>query len=485
VVWTSQGQDGSDYGVFGRRFESSGAPVGPEFRVNTYTTERQRGALVAADSTGNFVVVWSSYYQDGSSSGVFGQRYGDSGAPLGPEFRVNTYTTGFQRAESVAADSTGNFVVVWNSVLLDGSGYDGVFGQRYASSGDPLGSEFRVNTHTTGHQKFPFVAANSSGNFIVVWESPHDDPSGIFPDIFGQRYSPIVAVELPPIADAGPDQTVPEGTVVTLDGSGSSDPNGDPLTYLWEQIGGPTVNLSDPTAAVTGFTAPDVAAGGATLSFRLTVSDGAQTSADTVDITVTNVNQPPVAHAGEDQTVPEGSAVTLHGGASFDPDNDPLTYAWTQTAGTAVSLSDPSAVEPSFTAPLTGPAGETLVFTLTVSDGVAQSTDDVAVVVTNVIDDFTISAQPPSQTVPRGQSTSYAVTVTPSGGFNGVVTFGVSGLPNHATATFNPPTVTGSGSSTMTVATKNGTPKGTFTLTISGTSGAVTHTTTVTLVVIK
>jgi hypothetical protein len=483
VVWSSYGQDGSSYGVFGQRYASSGAPLGPEFRINTYTTERQAGSLVAADSTGNFVVVWSSRAQDGSNYGVFGQRYANSGAPLGPEFRVNTYTTGFQSARSVAADSTGNFVVVWNSYLQDGSSY-GVFGQRYASSGDPLGPEFRVNTFTTGFQRFTSVAANSSGNFIVVWESDDLVEESPF-NIFGQRYSPIVAVDLPPIANAGPDQTVPEGTVVTLDGSGSSDPNGDPLTYLWEQIAGPTVTLSDPTAAVTSFTAPDVAAGGATLSFRLTVSDGALTSDDTVDITVTNVNQAPVAHAGDDQTVPEGSAVTLHGGASFDPDNDPLTYAWTQTAGTAVSLSDPSAVEPSFTAPLTGPAGETLVFTLTVSDGVAQSTDDVAVVVTNVIDDFAISAQPPSQTVPKGQSTSYTVTVTPSGGFNGVVTFGVSGLPNHATATFNPATVTGSGSSTMTVATKNGTPKGTFTLTISGTSGAVTHATTVTLVVIK
>ena len=80
---------------------------------------------------------------------------------------------------------------------------------------------------------------------------------------------------------------------------------------------------------------------------------------------------------------------------------------------------------------------------------------------------------------------SYTVTVTPSGGFNGVVIFGVSGLPNNSTATFSPPSVTGSGSSTMTVATKKNTQKGTFTLTISGTSGALTRTTTVTLIVTK
>ena len=99
--------------------------------------------------------------------------------------------------------------------------------------------------------------------------------------------------------------------------------------------------------------------------------------------------------------------------------------------------------------------------------------------------DFSISAAPPSQSVPKGLSTSYTVTVTPSGGFNGVVTFGVSGLPGNATGTFNPPSVTGSGSSTLTVATKKSTPKGTFTLTITGTSGSLTHSTTVTLIVLK
>jgi hypothetical protein len=101
------------------------------------------------------------------------------------------------------------------------------------------------------------------------------------------------------------------------------------------------------------------------------------------------------------------------------------------------------------------------------------------------VGDFTVSAAPPSQSVKKGLSTSYTVTVTSSGGFNGVVTFGVSGLPANATATFNPPSVTGSGPSTMTVATKKSTPKGTFVLTISGTSGSLTHTTTVTLIVTK
>jgi hypothetical protein len=95
--------------------------------------------------------------------------------------------------------------------------------------------------------------------------------------------------------------------------------------------------------------------------------------------------------------------------------------------------------------------------------------------------DFSLSAAPPSQTVKKGLSTSYTVTVAPSGGFNGVVTFSVSGLPNNSEASFNPPSVTGSGSSTMTVFTHKKTPKGTFTLTITGTSGGLAHTTSVLL----
>jgi hypothetical protein len=98
--------------------------------------------------------------------------------------------------------------------------------------------------------------------------------------------------------------------------------------------------------------------------------------------------------------------------------------------------------------------------------------------------DFSLSASPGSQTVLQGASTSYTVTVTPSGGFNGDVTLSVDGLPSGATASFNPqPVASGSGTSTMTVTTDASTPAGSYLLTITGTSGNLTHATTVTLVV--
>ena len=97
--------------------------------------------------------------------------------------------------------------------------------------------------------------------------------------------------------------------------------------------------------------------------------------------------------------------------------------------------------------------------------------------------DFSITATPASQTVTAGAGTSYTASVTAAGGFTGVVNFTVSGLPSGASASFNPGSVTGSGSSTMSVSTSTTTPAGTYTLTITGTSGTLSHSTTVKLVV--
>ena len=190
VVWDSVGQDGSLYGIFGQRFAASGAPLGPEFRVNTFTTNNQFVGSVAADASGNFVTAWSSFGQDGSLLGVFGQRFSSSGAPLGGEFRVNTYTTNTQAHTGLAMDGAGNFVVVWHG----GQDSYSILGQRFASSGVPLGPEFRVNTYTTGYQVAPSVAADASGNFVVVWRSDVQDGSGY--GVFGQRFGPILPVEL-------------------------------------------------------------------------------------------------------------------------------------------------------------------------------------------------------------------------------------------------------------------------------------------------
>ena len=183
VAWGSQGQDGDDGGAFAQRYDSSGAPAGPEFRVNSYTTGYQGSGIVAAAANGGFVIVWAggSFDRD-----VFGQRYDSSGAPLGGEFRVNSYTTSLQSQASVATAANGDFVVVWMSAGQDGD-WGGIFGQRFAATGAPLGPEFRVNTYTTLFQTDPWVASDPSGNFVVTWDSMPQDGSGL--GVFAQRYA--------------------------------------------------------------------------------------------------------------------------------------------------------------------------------------------------------------------------------------------------------------------------------------------------------
>jgi hypothetical protein len=106
---------------------------------------------------------------------------------------------------------------------------------------------------------------------------------------------PVINTDnVPPIADAGADQTVIEGAVVTLNGTASSDPDNDRLSFTWSQVSGPTVALSANNLSMPAFTAPTVGPQGATLKFSLVVNDGKQNSdPSVVTITVQNVDDPP------------------------------------------------------------------------------------------------------------------------------------------------------------------------------------------------
>ncbi len=178
-----------------------------------------------------------------------------------------------------------------------------------------------------------------------------------------------------PLAVAGADREVPAGTVVALDGSLSSDPDGDPIAYAWtlaSRPAGSEAALSDPQAPQPSFIADRVGEYG----LELIVSDGSMPSApDTVVITATRSNARPVASAGADETVALGSVVTIDGSASTDPDGDALTYLWTLAAkpeGSGAGVKDVTAARTVFVADVVGEFRLQLV----VADGEATSEPD-------------------------------------------------------------------------------------------------------------
>lgn len=185
----------------------------------------------------------------------------------------------------------------------------------------------------------------------------------------------------PPVAFAGADFTVDEGTGVMLSAAGSSDPDGGALGYTWQQTAGPAVILDDDSTATPSFTAPSVTAD-TPLTFTLTVTDNrGATATDVVTVTVRDLNLPPVANAGADFSVESGGSVLLSGAGSSDPDGDTLGYSWTQTGGPSVALVNASTATPTFTAPAVE-TGTPLTFELTVSDAsAATATDDIVVTV--------------------------------------------------------------------------------------------------------
>ena len=184
---------------------SSVTPIGSEFQVNTYSSGYQYESSIAALPDDGFVVVWTSVGQDGSGSGVYAQRYSSTREPIATEFQVNSFTTGEQRMPSVSILHDGGFVVVWTSDGQDGSSW-GVYAQRFSVDGEKVGPELQVNTLNSGTQWFPKVASFSEGGFVVVWwsDSSPDAP------IVGQRYDALgnkIGGEIQ-VADAGGNPTV-------------------------------------------------------------------------------------------------------------------------------------------------------------------------------------------------------------------------------------------------------------------------------------
>lgn len=209
--------------------------------------------------------------------------------------------------------------------------------------------------------------------------------------------SPVTATtNLPPVADAGPDLSVPDGNSITIDGSGSFDPEQTILTFVWS-IGGVEV------ATGLQYEAAFLAAGTHTVTLTVTDRGGASASDDMI---LTVVNEAPVAHAGPNQIVSHVETVNFNGSASYDPEGAALTYVWSlnggQIAAGVTATVGPFAV------------GEHII-TLTVTDDIGNSTTDNMIV--TVFNAVPLANAGPDQTVNHAQTVTLAGSgIDPEGG---------------------------------------------------------------------
>jgi hypothetical protein len=226
VVWSSYGGTTAPSDVWAQRYDTAGNPQGTTFRVNTYTTGLQTSPAVSMNDSGAFVVVWRSPYRDGSWDGVIGQRFDTSGTPVGPEFVVNAATLGFQVRPKVALAEDGRFVVVWVG-SAQGEVYGGVFGRRFDADGNPQGRDFPLSESSVELSgSDPAVDMSPSGQFVVAWaccESPTRVLSRAF-DASGAPWGPASRVD----SAATSSQAVPS---VAMDAAGN-------FVVAWSTTGG-------------------------------------------------------------------------------------------------------------------------------------------------------------------------------------------------------------------------------------------------------
>jgi hypothetical protein len=186
IAWTS-GQDGDRDGVFARRFDSSGNPLGADFQVNSYTTGGQHYPAVGVGSDGGFVVAWLG--EGPGAFGMFVRRFDSSGAALDPqEFQADSGGLG-GGYPSLAVDPTdGGFMVAWDEV--DPAIHnEAVYARRFDSAGAALDpSVFKVNEPTSRPNYGPMVSSGPSGGFLVVWIADVDDPNGGVPQVEARRF---------------------------------------------------------------------------------------------------------------------------------------------------------------------------------------------------------------------------------------------------------------------------------------------------------
>lgn len=291
-----------------------------------------------------------------------------------------TITASSANIAPVANPGAAQNVVTGTVVNLNGSGSNDANGDSLTYSwtftSKPSGSAASLSSSTVVNPTFTADKAGSYVLSLIVNDGSLSSSS---------RTVTITAsaANIAPVANAGLDQNVVVGATVTLNGSASSDANGDSITYAWSVVSKPSGSSASLTNATT-VNPTFVADAAGSYVLRLVVNDGSLTStASTITVTASTANIAPVANAGVSQSVVTGSTVTLDGTASNDANGDSITYNWSMVSkpsSSSASLSSSTASKPTFVADKAG----SYVVALTVSDGMLNSNSStVTVTVSN------------------------------------------------------------------------------------------------------
>ncbi|MGD9853038.1 MAG: PKD domain-containing protein [Nitrospirales bacterium] len=321
---------------------------GSRVRANVYAPNGLLWVKGNSQATGAFVGKWVRMGNHSiiALEGGFGLGQGGNIPPVahaGPDQTVQVGTT----VQLDGADSTD----------LDGN----LLTYRWNILSRPTGSTVALSNSTA---VMPTLAIDVPGMYVVQL-IVNDGAVDSAPDTVD-----ITTINSPPVAEAGPDQTVFVTQSVILNGHQSHDIDGDPLSFQWSFINlptGSTASLTNPNTPTPGFQV-DLAG---TYQVQLIVNDGHEDSVPST-VLINTQNSKPVSHPGQDQTVSVGTSVTLDGSGSYDVDGQLLSYNWaliSRPAGSVAHLSEPTTVHPTFVADLAG----VFVAQLIVNDGTEDS----------------------------------------------------------------------------------------------------------------
>ncbi len=321
--------------------------------------------------------------------------------PAGTIFKNNGYTATtamcpVKNTAPVANAGANQTVALGTTVTLNGSGSSDIDGNlltyQWSFVSVPAGSGATLANPTTAK---PTFLVDRAGQYVVQLMvndgMVNSAPASVM----------ITTSNTAPVANAGPNQTVKVGVTVTLNGSGSTDADGNPLTYQWSFVSVPTgsaATIGGPTTVKPTFIADKAG----DYLVRLIVNDGMVNSGPAT-VTITTTNTAPVANAGPDQAATVGSSVTLNGSGSTDVDSNPLTYDWSFVSlptGSTATFSNPTAAKPTFVADKAGQ----YVAQLIVNDGTVNSTPDTVTIATTSLNTAPVASAGPDQTVPAGST---------------------------------------------------------------------------------